>query len=83
MIGPADGTSFDKHDPVTDVFAVVSSRSSMRTTGPPTRNRGTASAIRSRSCSEKKLGDDVDVLEEHFPEVYEMIVEAVCDRGFE
>lgn len=36
-----------------------------------------------RNRVQKKLSDDVDVLEEHFPEVYEMIVEEVCDRDLE
>ncbi|WP_226008344.1 hypothetical protein [Natrinema salinisoli] len=31
-----------------------------------------------RNRVKKKFSDDVDVLEEHFPEVYEMIEEEVC-----
>jgi len=32
-----------------------------------------------RNRVRKKLGDDLDVLREHFPEVYEMIVEEIED----
>jgi len=32
-----------------------------------------------RNRVKKKLGDDIDVLREHFPEVYEMVVDEVCD----
>jgi hypothetical protein len=32
-----------------------------------------------RNRVRKRLGDDVEFLEEHFPEVYEMVVGEVCD----
>ncbi|WP_277540239.1 hypothetical protein [Haloarcula laminariae] len=31
-----------------------------------------------RNRVRKKLGDDVEALREHFPEVYEMVVDEVC-----
>ena len=32
-----------------------------------------------RNRIRKRLGDDIEFLEQHFPEVYEMVVEEVCD----
>lgn len=32
-----------------------------------------------RNRVRKRLGDDVEFLEEHFPEVYELVVEGVCE----
>ncbi|SNZ18225.1 hypothetical protein SAMN06269185_3300 [Natronoarchaeum philippinense] len=32
-----------------------------------------------RNRVRKKLGSDIDILEEHFPEVYEMVKRDVCD----
>lgn len=34
-----------------------------------------------RNRIKKRLGDDVDFLEEHFSEVHEMVVDAVCEDG--
>jgi len=31
-----------------------------------------------RNRVKKKLGDDVETLREHFPEVYDMVVDEVC-----
>lgn len=31
-----------------------------------------------RNRVKKRLGDDVEFLEEHFPQVHELVVEAVC-----
>jgi hypothetical protein len=35
------------------------------------------STIRNRV--RKRLADDIDALQEHFPEVYELVIEEVCD----
>jgi len=34
-----------------------------------------------RNRVRKKLGEDIDILEEEFPEVYEMIADEVCEQG--
>lgn len=34
-----------------------------------------------RNRVRKKLGEDVETLEGHFPEVYEMVIEEVCEEG--
>jgi len=34
-----------------------------------------------RNRVRKKFGDDVEILKEHFPEVYEMIEAEVCQEG--
>ena len=33
-----------------------------------------------RNRIRKRLGDDVDFLEEHFPEAYDLVVDEVCDE---
>lgn len=33
-----------------------------------------------RNRVRKKLGEDIETLEEHFPEVYEMVIEEICEE---
>lgn len=33
-----------------------------------------------RNRIRKRLGDDVEFLEEHFPEAYDLVVDEVCDE---
>ena len=34
-----------------------------------------------RNRIRKRLGDDVEFLEEHFPEAYNMVIDEVCEDG--
>ncbi|MFY4816199.1 hypothetical protein ACOJIV_26485 [Haloarcula sp. AONF1] len=34
-----------------------------------------------RNRIRKRLGDDVEFLEEHFPEAYDMVIDEVCEDG--
>ncbi|ELZ35390.1 hypothetical protein [Halorubrum tebenquichense] len=34
-----------------------------------------------RTRIRNRLGDDVEFLEEHFPEAYDLVVDEVCDDG--
>lgn len=36
-----------------------------------------------RNRIKKHLGDDIDALEEHFPEVHQLVIDEVCDRDGE
>lgn len=34
-----------------------------------------------RNRVRKRLGDDIEFLEEHFPEVHELVIETVCEEA--